>query len=58
MMMRAQTIPERIVHLEVEANGCKEFRTDVEKRLRRIELQIHLATGAVMLLQLVLKFVL
>jgi len=57
-LLRPRSLPERIVALELHVMAAAEFRVDAEARLRRIELTQNLGIGAVLALQLVLKFIL
>ena len=47
---------ERIVALELRSDFLERARSDFETRLRAIERAIYLATGALALLQVVLRF--
>lgn len=51
------TFAERIAILEERAAECARTREDVENRLRRIERNMYLATGALAVLQVILKFI-
>ena len=56
MSVLNQNVTARIAALEIRADRCDETRADVELRLRKIEQAIYFATGALAVLQVVLKF--
>ena len=57
-MLRAMTLPERIVALETKVSDHTQALSDVEHRLRAVERSIYLATGFLTALQLAIKYAL
>lgn len=54
--LRNATLGERIIALETETAQCKHDRADLEHRMRKVERTIWQATGALAVLQLLLKY--
>jgi hypothetical protein len=55
--MNGHTFAERLVVLEERSEACVKSREDVETRLRKIERNQWFATGAIVALQIILKFI-